>query len=117
MAIGAPIRWSDPTTWPWIFYVWIAIVIAANSAGISRWVRRRRAQGWPTAEGRIESTSVYRRTGFWKGFNNRTPFVATLRYSYSLDGQNLSGVFMRKFGTEAEGMEFVRSLEASHVVV
>jgi hypothetical protein len=75
------------------------------------------AQGWPTVQGRIESTSVERRTGLWRGFNNPTPFIAELRYSYSLDGQHLSGIFQRGFGTETEGMEFVRSLEGSHVVV
>ena len=114
---GTPIRWSNPSTWPWMFYVWIGIVVAANAVGIWRWVKRWMAQGWPTAEGRIESTSIERRTGFLRGVNNRTPFTASLRYSYSLDGQNLSGVFTRRFGTEAEGKEFVRSLEASRVVV
>jgi hypothetical protein len=66
-------------------------------------------------EGRIESTSVAQKKSFWTG--NRTPFTAELAYSYTLDGQYLSGVYSRPFHTEAEGAEFVRDLQGVTAIV
>jgi hypothetical protein len=77
--------------------------------------QRRRTEEWPTVQGRIESTSVAQKKSFWTG--NRVPFTAELRYSYTIDGQYLSGVYSRQFPTDAEGDEFVRDLQGFNVLV
>src|SRR5438445_10301087 len=58
MFADAPIRWTDPSTGPWMFYVWAAFAIAGLAKPAWNWFRRQRAGGWPVAGGRIESVEV-----------------------------------------------------------
>jgi hypothetical protein len=98
-----------------VVYVWILFLLIGSAKPMWRWLQRRRAMGWPTVQGRIESTSVAQKKSFWTG--NRNPFTAELAYSYTLDGQYLSGVYSRLFPTEAEGAEFVRDLQGVTAIV
>ena len=111
-----PFQWTDPHSWPWPIYIWIGfVVIAWVVLPLWRWFKRRITEAWPTVQGRIESTSVAQKKSFWTG--NRVPFTAELAYSYTLDGQPLSGVYSRPFPTAAEAEEFVRDLQGSTVIV
>src|SRR5580693_6771511 len=58
MFAAAPFRWTDPTTWPWIIYLRLAVLVGGWLLRWWRWLKRRRAAGWPIADGRIESTEV-----------------------------------------------------------
>jgi hypothetical protein len=98
MIATAPIRWTDPTTWPWIIYVWLVLLVAGWLLSSWRWLRRRRATGWPIADGRIESTEVTKPN--FSFTTKRGYYVAELGYSYSIAGSVDSGVYKREFPTE-----------------
>lgn len=115
MLATAPFRWTDPATWPWMFYVWLALILAGWMVPLSRWLQRRRAVGWPIADGRIESTDVSKpsfslttRSGY---------YVAQLDYSYSVAGSIHSGLHKREFPTEPGAEDFVRDLKGKAVAV
>jgi hypothetical protein len=55
---AAPFHWADPGTWPWVIYVWLAFMLAGWMIPGRRWLRCRRASGWPVVDGRIESVDV-----------------------------------------------------------
>jgi len=63
ISVGTPVRWNDPTTWPWMFYVWAALVLVGWVKPAWNWFRRKRAAGWSLAEGRIESVEIFRNFG------------------------------------------------------
>jgi hypothetical protein len=111
-----PFQWTDPHSWPWPIYIWIGfVVIGWGVLPLWRWFKQRQTQAWPTVQGRIESASFAQKKSFLTG--NRVPFTAELAYSYTLDGQCLSGVYSRPFPTAAEAEEFVRDLQGSTVIV
>jgi hypothetical protein len=115
MLAAAPFRWTDPATWPWMFYVWLAFIFAGWSFPAWSWLRRKRAAGWPVADGRIESVKVSnRRLSFTV---SRSYYFAELGYSYSVAGTLNSGRYRRDFPTEQEADEFVRDLQGKAVVV
>ena len=115
MFADAPIRWTDPTTWPWMFYIWSAFALAGLAKPAWNWFRRQRADGWPVTEGRIESVKVSnRRLSFTA---NRSYCFAELGYSYSVAGTFNSGRYRRDLPTEREADEFVRDLQDKAVVV
>lgn len=96
-------------------YVWLAFLMAGWMAPAWRWLRRKRAAGWPVADGRIESVEV-RKPNF--SFTTRRGYyVAELGYSYSVAGTLNSGRYKRDFPTEREANEFVRDLKEKAVVV
>jgi len=100
MLAAAPFRWTDPATWPWMFYVWLAFIFAGWSFPAWRWLRRKRAAGWPVADGRIESVKVSnRRLSFTV---NRSYYFAELGYSYSVAGA-LNSNGMPDYGDQATG--------------
>jgi hypothetical protein len=115
-----PIRWTDPSTWPWIVYVWLALFLAGWLKPLWRWIQRNRASSWPTTVGQIESVSVSEPKRF---FISTTPrgssatYVAKLGYSYSVAGNVNSGFYKREFGTEEEAWEFVTDLKGKPVSV
>jgi hypothetical protein len=112
---AAPFRWTDPATWPWMLYVWLAFILAGRSFPAWGWLRRKRATGWPVADGRVESVKVSnRRLSFTV---NRSYYFAELGYSYSVAGTLNSGRNRRDFPTEQEAEEFVRDLQGKAVVV
>src|SRR5260370_18094520 len=115
MLAAAPFRWTDPATWPWMFYVWLAFIFAGGSFRVWRWLRRKRAAGWPVADGRIESVDVSKPT--FSFTTKRGYYVAELGYSYSIAGTTNSGHYRREFPTEREADEFVRDLQGKAVVV
>jgi Protein of unknown function (DUF3592) len=115
-----PVRWTDPRTWPWIVYVWVAFMLIGWAKPIWGRFQRRQATGWPTIQGRIESVSVKPKKQFLLSTTprGRAPaFVAELAYSYSVEGQYHSGHYDREFGSEEEGWEFVRDLQGKSVMV
>jgi uncharacterized protein DUF3592 len=119
--VDTPVRWTNPSTWPWVVYAWLAILLAGQvKPAWWRWFKRRQAAGWPGTQARIESVNVApKEKSFWSASSqSQLPaFVAALNYSYSAGGQTYSGRYERQFGTEAEGREFVRDLQGKPAVV
>jgi hypothetical protein len=98
-----------------MLYVWLAFILAGRSFPAWGWLRRKRATGWPVADGRVESVKVSnRRLSFTV---NRSYYFAELGYSYSVAGTLNSGRNRRDFPTEQEAEEFVRDLQGKAVVV
>jgi hypothetical protein len=115
MLSHAPIRWTDPATWPWMFYVWAVFALAGLAKPAWNWHRRQRAGGWPVAEGRLESVEITK-----PSFSFTTKpgyYVAELGYSYSVAGTLQSGRYRREFPTEHEAEEFVRDLKGKPVAI
>src|ERR1019366_7532689 len=108
MIAGNPIRWNDPATWPWMFWIWAAFALAGLAKPAWSWLRRKRAAGWPVAEGRIESVEITKPS--FSFTTKRGYYVAELGYSYSVAGTLNSGRYKREFPTEREANEFVRDL-------
>jgi Protein of unknown function (DUF3592) len=115
MLAAAPFPWTDPTTWPWVVYVWAAFALAGLTKPACSWLQRKRATGWPTADGRIESVEVNKPS--FSFTTKRGHYVAELGYSYSVAGTLNSGRYKREFPTEQEAGEFVRGLQDKAVVV
>jgi len=115
MFAAAPFRWTDPTTWPWMVYAWLAFVLAGFAKPAWNWLRRKRATGWPVADGRIESVDVSKPS--FSFTSKRGYYVAELGYSYSVAGNLNSGLYKREFPTEHEADEFVHDLQGKAVVV
>ena len=115
MNSGTAFRWTDPTTWPWMIWVWLAIMAAGWAAPAWAKFRRIRAAGWPMAEGRIESVDVDK--PFFSLSTRRGYYVAELGYSYSVAGNGYSGRYRRDLPTEDEADEFGRDLEGKPVTV
>jgi Protein of unknown function (DUF3592) len=115
MLSHVPIRWTDPATWPWMVYVWLAFILAGWSVPAWRWLQRKRATGWPVADGRIESVEVSKPSFSFS--TKRGYYVAELGYSYSVPGTLNSGRYRRDFPTEQEADEFVRDLRGKPVAV
>ena len=113
-------QWTDPHTWPWLVYVWILFLLIGSAKPVWRWLQRRRAQSWPTVQGRIESVDVHEKKSF---LISSTPkgrtaaYVAELNYSYTIDGKYWSGQYVKEFGGEDEAREFVRDLQGNPVAV
>jgi hypothetical protein len=90
MFAPALFRWTDPTAWPWPFDVWLAFLVGGwLIPGLWRWFERRRATGWPLADGRIESTELAQPN--FALTTRRRSHVARLRYSYSVFGNAYFG--------------------------
>ena len=115
MFADVPIRWTDPATWPWMFYLWAAFALAGLAKPAWSWFRRQRAGGWPVAEGRIESVEVSKPS--FSFTTKRGYYVAVLGYSYSVAGTSHSGRYRREFPTEHEAEGFVRDLKGKPVAV
>ena len=115
MISDSPIRWNEPATWPWIFYVWAAFVLAGLVRPAREWLLRQRAVGWPVTHGRVDSVEISKpnplfatRRGYW---------LAELRYSYTVAGTLQSGRYKRYLPTDHEAEEFVRDLQGKPVTV
>jgi hypothetical protein len=111
-----PFRWTDPRTWPWFFYIWLLLILAGWAKPLWKWLQRKRAEDWPSAEGRIESADVKKAGGF--AVSKRSgQYVAELGYSYSVAGQRYGQLFKRDFPTEREAQEFLRDLTNKPITV
>ncbi len=107
---AAPIQWSEPSKWPAIVWVWLAMLLYGCGKPVWKWYRRQQAQGWPTAQGKIESLKV-------KPPRGRDPARAELAYSYCLEGRVYFGYYERESGSEEEGLEFIRDLKGMSTMV
>ena len=58
MLAGAPFRCTDLATWPWMFYLWAVFALVGLTKPAWSWLQRKRAAGWPVAEGRTESVEI-----------------------------------------------------------
>src|ERR1700694_1480491 len=88
------LKWTDPATWPWFVYVWIVLLLAGWVKPAWRWLQRRRAASWPTAEGHIESAEVIQpKTTLFS--RSRSSHVAELGYSYTIGGSAEAGLYRR----------------------
>jgi hypothetical protein len=79
MISNSPIRWTDPATLPWMFYVWAVFALVGLAKPARNWFQRRRPGGWPTAEGRIESVEITKPS--FSFTTKRGYYVAELGYS------------------------------------
>jgi hypothetical protein len=110
-----PIRWSNPRTWPWIFDVWAAFLLLGFARPIWRWFRRRRAETWPSTQGRVESTAIKERQLFRSRTSSSS--IASFKYSYEVGGNKYAGTFEKQFGTNEESEDFLRDLIGKDVTV
>jgi hypothetical protein len=115
MIAGNPIRWNDPSTWPWMVWVFLLLMLAGWIKPVWRWFRNQLAQNWPEAQGKIESAGVEARNEF---SNSKDPsYRAKLLYSYGTGGRVHQGKWQKDFDTEYEAEEFIRDLEGKPVTV
>ena len=90
----------------------LAIFLAVMAERGWQWVRRRAAQQWPLAEGRVERAE-------WRQPNTGTNryFVADLAYSYVVGGHYFAGYYRRSFSDAQSAAAFVRSVKDCAVQV
>jgi hypothetical protein len=119
MISGNQFRWADPSTWPWIVWVWVAFIAIGWLKPLWRWMRRQRASSWPTASGQIEYASVSEAKSFWftSRRGNSPSHLGELGYSYLVAGNTYNGSYKREFWNEEEALEFVRDLRGKPVAV
>jgi len=116
--VDAPFRWTDPHTWPWLFYVWAAFLLFGLLKPAWVWFRREQAKSWPTASARIDSAHIAGPKRFLSLALRRTNTLdAILAYSFHLSGQEFRGEYRRTFDSEPEAHEFLRDLQGQHVPV
>jgi hypothetical protein len=114
------VRWSS---WHFLSSLHNLFVPLAGSVAEAsrRWVKRRsarRAQSWPSVEGRVQSINVVTGTKF---FGSPRQHNATFTYSYSVhEGSEMnyySGDFSRAFPEADRGWEWLRSLKEKRIRV
>ena len=115
MLAGDPIKWTDPRSWPWFVWVWLAFLLASPMVRLWRRLRKERISNWSVATGQIESAEVSQPKSFFQTDRNR--YLAQLSYSYAVLGSRYSGIYKRDFYTEREAEDFVRDLKGKTVVV
>ena len=108
-----PFQWQQPSTWPWMIWVWIVFLVAGWSASLWKRYQRSRATSWPIADARIESAEV-RKPG--SSFTSkRGYYTAEVGYSYAVGGSRYSGLYTRQLPSEREADEFLRDLKGKSV--
>jgi len=117
MPAGDFLKWIDPATWPWFVYLWIVLILSGWLKPAWRWLQRKRAAGWPNAEGYIESVEVTKPKATLFSRSRSAPYVAQLSYSSSTAGERNAGWYRRDFATEREAYDFVRDLKGKPVAV
>lgn len=116
----APFRWTDPSSWPLFFKIWMTFVLVSWLLPLWRWLQRERQKSWPATSGRIDSAHI----GEPKGFlgltlptSNNEKFTGVLAYSYHLSGNTFHGEYRRLFASEEGVDEFLRGLQGQTVTV
>jgi hypothetical protein len=98
--------WIYTLKWPLSFLAgWIAIYIR-------RWRKTRneaKAQGWPSAEARIISSTATR-------IEKTSRFIVTLQYSFFL-GQYHYGKYVHDFSKQSDAEEFARQMRDKRVQI
>jgi len=87
----------------------VLILLGGGVSLVQRFVvpalRRRMSGSWPWAPSRIESGSVERVTR-----GRAQVYELTVRYSYSVDGQEYGGTYAESFARESEAQSLLQSL-------
>ncbi len=118
MLINEPFRWTQPGTWPWMVWVWLAFFAAAQVKPLWKRFQRSRAQSWPVVQGRIERATVeQKRVLLGLERSNGPMFTAIIRYSYAMGADSYVGFRKQDFGNEEEGLEYVRDLGGRSVSI
>jgi len=120
MLLENPVRWTDPRTWPWMVYVWLAFLAFGWLKWLWRWMHRIRTEIWPVTTGQIESTLIVdRKSTFFSSTprGNSPAILVELGYSYSVAGNVEGGIYKRDFATDEEALEFQRDLKGRSVAV
>jgi len=118
--LANPVRWTDPRTWPWMVYVWLAFFAFGWLKWLWRWMQRNRTESWPIATGQIESASIAesKSTFFSSPSRGNSPkIVVELGYAYSVAGNVEGGIYKREFATDEEALQFQRDLKGRPVAV
>jgi hypothetical protein len=121
--LSAPLptfSWTDPSSWPLFFKVWMAIVVVGWLLPLWRWLRRERQKSWPATSGRIDSAHIgesKRFLGLTLPASNNEKYVGVLAYSYNLSGNTFHGEYRRACATEEAAVEFLRDLQGLPVSV
>ena len=110
-----PFRLTEPATWPWFWYLFLAVALINWLWPAWRRYWRRRAMGWPSAIGRVESAEVKPLTR--SRFGGSNGYCAELGYSYSVMGRTESGYDRLPFLTEREAVDFIHGLKGRPVMV
>jgi hypothetical protein len=110
-------KWADPSTWPWMIWVWAAFFLLGNAGATWRWYRKHSAQSWPTTFGRVDMATVNRPSEFWKGTSKGRGVAGEIVYLYSAEGQSWTGRHKQAFLTDEEADEFTRDLKGRVVTV
>jgi hypothetical protein len=113
-----PFRWTDPTTWPWVVWVWLAFLLVGAAKPMWRKMKSRLVNSWPSVTGKIERVDVNEPKGFLGLKTSNTPrYFAEITYSYGVDGNTYTGTNRREFGDQDEAWDFLRDLKGKAVVV
>jgi uncharacterized protein DUF3592 len=111
-------RWTDPTTWPWVVWVWLAFLLVGAVKPIWRKIKSRLVNSWPSVTGKIERVDVNEPKGFLGlKTSNRPRYFAEITYSYGVGGNTYTGTNRREFGDQDEAWDFLRELKGKAVVV
>ena len=58
LAALPPFRWTDPSSWPLFFKVWMAFLLVGWLVPLWRWLQREQQKSWPATSGRIDSAHI-----------------------------------------------------------
>jgi hypothetical protein len=104
-------RWNDPHSWPWMFYVWIVMIVAGYIPKLWRLWRQHSAKSWLQVSATIDSTHVDATPNRFQMGRRSEQLRAEINYSYSVGGTTQTGQYSRVFYSEAEALEFIRDLK------
>jgi len=114
------VRWSSFHAWTWLHNFLVPLSASIGEA-VRRWIKRRnarRAQSWPSVDGRVGETNVTTGTRF---FASRPLRNAVFKYSYSVtqgsETSYYSGDFSRPFPDEDRAWEWLWTLKNKRIRV
>ncbi len=90
----------------------VALLLIPTGAGLWTWYKTRHAHSWPSAQGSIQSTRVQRSTDSYI-----QPWVATLTYTYVVNGEYYSGFYRVRARSERRAEEKIEGWKGRMVVV
>ena len=82
--------------------IWLAVSILFLAGAAALWIRKRirlkHARSWPTEAGRVESTAIrLEQTVTGQAGTTTSSYVATVHYSYTVQGTYYSGTLRHNF--------------------
>lgn len=97
--------------------VWLVISIVVVAVFFAVWLRKRiklrQAQDWPAAQGRVDSTDL-RMVG---SGTQQAKWIATIAYSYTVDGTARSGKVSRPFMLKGSATKWADNFTTGTAVV